>query len=70
MRLYPDYVVSSQGPGLDSSRPTLATKLFHEAGPWLVEQRMAKDLLGRIVSRRRMLTPETRQLSDMLELEY
>ncbi|WP_280256063.1 helix-turn-helix domain-containing protein [Nocardia wallacei] len=48
----------------------ILTKLSHEAGPWLVEQRMAKDLLGRIVSRRRTLTPEMRQLSDMLELEY
>lgn len=48
----------------------ILTKLSREAGPWLVEQRMARDLLGRIVSRRRTLTPEMRQLSDMLELEY
>lgn len=45
-------------------------QLSREARPWLVEHRMAKDLLGRIVSRRRTLTAEMRQLSDLLHLEY
>ncbi|ATL65301.1 helix-turn-helix domain-containing protein [Nocardia terpenica] len=45
-------------------------QLAREARPWLVEHRMAKDLLGRIVGRRRTLTDEMRQLSDLLELEY
>lgn len=48
----------------------ILVKLSHEAGPWLAEQRMARDLLRRIVGRRRTLTPEMRQLSDILELEY
>ncbi|NQE88325.1 helix-turn-helix domain-containing protein [Nocardia terpenica] len=45
-------------------------QLAREARPWLVEHRMAKDLLGRIVGRRRTLTDEMRQLSDLLQLEY
>jgi hypothetical protein len=45
-------------------------QLSREARPWLVEHRMAKDLLGRIVGRRRTLTDEMRQLSDLLQLEY
>ncbi|MFI9505622.1 helix-turn-helix domain-containing protein [Nocardia sp. NPDC052566] len=45
-------------------------QLSREARPWLLEHRMAKDLLGRIVSRRRTLTAEMRQLSDLLQLEY
>ena len=45
-------------------------RLSKEAGPWLVEQRMARDLLGRIVGRRRTLTAEMREMSDLLLLEY
>ncbi|MEU2035356.1 hypothetical protein [Nocardia amamiensis] len=45
-------------------------QLSREARPWLLEHRMAKDLLGRIVNRRRTLTDEMRQLSDLLQLEY
>ena len=44
--------------------------LSREAGPWLVEQRMARDLLGRIVGRRRTLTSEMRGLADLMQLEY
>ncbi|NNH73582.1 helix-turn-helix transcriptional regulator [Nocardia uniformis] len=44
--------------------------LSREARPWLIEQRMAKDLLGRIIGRRRTLTTEMREMSDLLQLEY
>ncbi|SUA73294.1 anaerobic benzoate catabolism transcriptional regulator [Nocardia otitidiscaviarum] len=45
-------------------------RLSREARPWLVEQRMAKDLLGRIIGRRRTLTADMRELSDLMRLEY
>ncbi len=45
-------------------------QLSREARPWLIEQRSAQDLLGRIISRRRTLTPEMRDLADLLRLEY
>ncbi|MEU6185944.1 hypothetical protein [Nocardia sp. NPDC047038] len=45
-------------------------QLSREARPWLIEQRSAKDLLGRIITRRRTLTPEMRDLADLLRLEY
>lgn len=45
-------------------------QLSREARPWLIEQRFAKDLLGRIISKRRTLTPEMRDLADLLRLEY
>ncbi|WP_280358653.1 helix-turn-helix domain-containing protein [Nocardia otitidiscaviarum] len=45
-------------------------RLSREARPWLVEQRMAKDLLGRIIGRRRTLTADMRELSDLMQLEY
>ncbi|MGK8520760.1 helix-turn-helix domain-containing protein [Nocardia asteroides] len=46
------------------------TQLSREARPWLVEQRSAKDLLGRIIARRRTLTAEMRALADLMRLEY
>ncbi|MFI2281940.1 helix-turn-helix domain-containing protein [Nocardia beijingensis] len=48
----------------------MLVQLSREARPWLIEQRSAKDLLGRIISRRRTLTPEMRDLADLLRLEY
>lgn len=45
-------------------------QLSREARPWLIEQRSAKDLLGRIIAGRRTLTPEMRDLADLLRLEY
>ncbi|MGW4088248.1 helix-turn-helix domain-containing protein [Nocardia sp. NPDC004750] len=45
-------------------------QLSREARPWLIEQRSAKDLLGRIITRRRTLTPEMRDLADLLRLDY
>ncbi|WP_280484099.1 helix-turn-helix domain-containing protein [Nocardia farcinica] len=44
--------------------------LSRDARPWLVEQRSARDLLGRIITKRRTLTPEMRELADMVRLEY
>ncbi|MGW4326807.1 hypothetical protein ACWEKR_13020 [Nocardia sp. NPDC004573] len=45
-------------------------QLSREARPWLIEQRYAKELLGRIIARRRTLTPEMRSLADLIHLEY
>ena len=42
--------------------------LSRDAGPWLAEQRMARDLLGRIIERRRTLTPDMRELADAVRL--
>lgn len=42
--------------------------LSQDAGPWLAEQRMARTLLGRIIGRRRTLTPEMRELADAVRL--
>ncbi|MGY2005697.1 hypothetical protein ACW9HJ_05030 [Nocardia gipuzkoensis] len=44
--------------------------LSRDARPWLVEQRSVRDLLGRIISTRRTLTPEMRELADLVQLEY
>jgi transcriptional regulator with XRE-family HTH domain len=43
-------------------------ELSRDAGPWLAEQRMARDLLGRIIGRRRTLTPDMRDLADAVHL--
>ncbi len=42
--------------------------LSRDAGPWLAEQRMARNLLGRIVGHRRTLTGEMRELADAVRL--
>ncbi|MFI9411672.1 helix-turn-helix domain-containing protein [Nocardia gamkensis] len=55
--------------GYDTAFDVL-TQLSREARPWLIEQRSAKDLLGRIVAKRRTLTPEMRELADLIRLEY
>ena len=49
-------------------RPAGRAKLRGEAGPWLAEQRMARDILGRIVHRRRTLTPDMRELAGAIGL--
>jgi transcriptional regulator with XRE-family HTH domain len=42
---------------------------IHDAAPeWLVHQRYARDILGRIIDRRRTLTPEMRDLADAVRL--
>lgn len=44
-------------------------RLSREARPWFVEQRAARDILGRIIAKRRTLTPEMRELADVIRLE-
>jgi transcriptional regulator with XRE-family HTH domain len=46
----------------------LLKQLRGEAAPWLAEQRKARDILGRIVQRRRTLTPDMRELADAMRL--
>ncbi|MFF2550318.1 helix-turn-helix domain-containing protein [Nocardia sp. NPDC058058] len=59
---------------LDLRRPETAFEVLRqlsmEAGPWLVEQRLARDLMGRLITERRTLTTEMRQLADLINLEY
>jgi transcriptional regulator with XRE-family HTH domain len=43
-------------------------RLQAESGPWLAEQRMARDILGGIVRRRRTLTQDMRELADAVRL--
>jgi transcriptional regulator with XRE-family HTH domain len=43
-------------------------RLSREAPAWLENQQMAKDLLNRIVARRRTLTPQMRELADGINL--
>ncbi|WP_330180401.1 helix-turn-helix domain-containing protein [Nocardia sp. NBC_01503] len=40
------------------------------APEWLVQQRYARDILGTIVSKRRTLTPDMRELANVIKLEY
>lgn len=40
------------------------------APEWLVQQRYSRDILGKIVARRRTLTREMRELADGIQLEY
>lgn len=44
-------------------------RLLGEAGPWLAEQRMSRDLLIRIINHRRTLTSQMRELAGALRLE-
>ncbi|MBA9002629.1 tetratricopeptide (TPR) repeat protein [Actinomadura cellulosilytica] len=41
-----------------------------KAPEWIVNQRMARDVMGDIVARRRTLTPEMREMADFIRLEY
>ncbi|MTE16094.1 helix-turn-helix domain-containing protein [Nocardia aurantiaca] len=45
-------------------------QLSREARPWLAEQHLARDLLGRLIAKRRTLTNEMRELADVVKLEY
>ncbi|MEU0503984.1 helix-turn-helix domain-containing protein [Nocardia sp. NPDC005998] len=40
------------------------------APEWLVQQRYSRDILGKIVAKRRTLTPEMRELANGIQLEY
>jgi transcriptional regulator with XRE-family HTH domain len=41
-----------------------------ELPEWLVQQRYARDILAKIVDKRRTLTPEMRELADFISLPY
>jgi hypothetical protein len=43
-------------------------RLYQEVPAWLANQRMAGDLLDKIVTRRRTLTPDMREQADFLHL--
>ena len=40
------------------------------APEWLPQQRYARDILGTIISKRRTLTPEMREMADAIKVEY
>jgi transcriptional regulator with XRE-family HTH domain len=40
------------------------------APEWIVQQRYARDVLGRVIGRRRTLTPDMRDLADFIALPY
>lgn len=46
------------------------SELRATAPEWLVQQRYARDILGGIVSGRRAISVETRELADAIRLEY
>jgi alkylhydroperoxidase/carboxymuconolactone decarboxylase family protein YurZ len=37
---------------------------------WIVKQRYARDTMGRIIERRRTLTPDMRELADFMQVPY
>ncbi|GAB3279740.1 helix-turn-helix transcriptional regulator [Actinocorallia lasiicapitis] len=45
-------------------------EIRNEAPEWIVNQRMARDVLKKVTGRRRTLTPEMRELADFIALEY
>lgn len=45
-------------------------QLSREARPWLAEQAFARDILGRMIAKRRTLTDDMRELADLIKLEY
>lgn len=51
MRRYPEAMATLQG-------------VLRASPEWLPQQRYARDIMGRIVARRRTLTPDMRQLAD------
>ncbi len=47
---------------------TILRELKRNAPEWLVQQRYARDVVGRMIQRRRTLTPEMRDLADFVRL--
>ncbi len=41
-------------------------KIWHASPQWLPNQRYAKDIMGRLISHRRTLTPQMRELADAI----
>lgn len=48
---------------------SVLSQLRGEAGVWLAEQNMARDMLGRVLSRRRVYTPQMRELAGFLHVD-
>lgn len=46
----------------------LLQRVRHDAPEWTANQRYARDIFGRIVSRRRTLTPDMREFADFIHL--
>jgi hypothetical protein len=40
------------------------------APEWIVHQTLARDILAKIIERRRTLTPEMRELADFVRLDF
>ncbi|GAB2909575.1 helix-turn-helix domain-containing protein [Streptomyces mayteni] len=55
MRQYPEAVQKLQ-------------EILRDSPQWLPNQRYAQDIMGRVIARRRTLTPEMRQLADAIKL--
>lgn len=49
---------------------TVLDGLRHDTPQWLVQQQYARDIMTRIVGRRRTLTPEMRETADFLRVPY
>lgn len=47
---------------------TIMQEVRSSAPEWLVQQRYARDILGRIITRRRTLTPDMRDFADFMSL--
>ncbi|MFE6863261.1 helix-turn-helix domain-containing protein [Nocardia sp. NPDC057668] len=45
-------------------------RTWSDAPEWLVQQRYARDVMSSIITKRRTLTPEMRDLADKIRLEY
>lgn len=45
-------------------------QIRHQAPEWLVAQRYARDILGKVIARRRTLTPQLRELADFIRVPY
>jgi transcriptional regulator with XRE-family HTH domain len=54
----------------DTQAFSIMQQIRQTAPEWLVQQRYARDVLGRIVGRRRSLPPEIRELADFIALPY
>ncbi|CAM4518863.1 helix-turn-helix domain-containing protein [Nocardia ninae] len=45
-------------------------RVQHTAPEWLVQQRYSRDILGTMISKRRSLTPEMREMASAIRLDY
>jgi transcriptional regulator with XRE-family HTH domain len=49
---------------------TILRELRRDAPEWLPQQRYARDILGNVITKRRTLTPEMRDLADAVRVPY